>query len=96
MNGQRIKARAIILAPDSRHVVPKSWPAFGDRILTTGTLLDRIDLPPRMAMIGMAAIGIEIAQTLARRAVQLRTFQSIDTMGDIDDPAVLSVFRRLL
>ena len=38
VNGDEIEARAIILAPGSRPVVPGPWRTFGDRILTTDSL----------------------------------------------------------
>lgn len=66
VNGDEIEARAIILAPGSRPVMPGPWRAFEDRILTTDTLLEQKDLPRRIAVIGMGAIGVEIAQALAR------------------------------
>ncbi|MCI4677477.1 dihydrolipoyl dehydrogenase [Rhodoblastus acidophilus] len=96
VNGEEIEARAIILAPGSRPVVPKDWAAFGDRILTSDTLFEQEDLPRRIAVIGMGAIGVEIAQALARLGVEVAGFDAVDGLAGINDPEILASFRPLL
>jgi pyruvate/2-oxoglutarate dehydrogenase complex dihydrolipoamide dehydrogenase (E3) component len=49
VNGGSVEARAFILAPGSRPVLPEPWKAFGDRLLTTDTIFEQEDLPRRMA-----------------------------------------------
>mgnify|MGYP003672533366 FL=1 len=41
VNGDKIEARAIILAPGSRPVVPEPWRRFGDRILITDSIFQQ-------------------------------------------------------
>ena len=96
VNGKEIAARAIILAPGSRPIVPEPWRAFGARILTTDTLFEQTDLPRRIAVIGMGAIGIEMAQALARLGLDVAGFDSGDTIAGIDDAEVLAAFRPLI
>ncbi len=96
VNGTQIKARAIILAPGSRPIVPKAWAAFGDRILTTDSLFDQTDLPRRIAVIGMGAIGVEMAQALARLGITVAGFDAADGLAGIDDAQVLAAFHPLL
>ena len=96
VDGTEISARAIILAPGSRPIVPKPWLEFGDRILTTDTLFEQADLPPRIAVIGMGAIGVEMAQALARLGVTVAGFDAADGLAGIDDAAVLAAFQPLL
>ena len=96
VNGQEIEARAIILAPGSRPVVPAAWADFGDRILTTDSLFEQLDLPRRVAVIGMGAIGVEIAQALARLGLDVAGFDAVDGLAGIDDAQVLEAFRPLL
>jgi dihydrolipoamide dehydrogenase len=95
-NGGTITARAIILAPGSRPVVPGPWRAFGDRILTTDTLFEQADLPRRIAVIGMGAVGIEIAQALARLGLEVAGFDAVEALAGIDDAEVLAAFRPLI
>lgn len=96
VNGDVIESRAIILAPGSRPVVPKAWQAFGDRILTTDSLFEQRDLPRRMAVVGMGAIGIELAQALARLGLEVAGFDAVEELAGIDDTEVLSAFHALL
>jgi dihydrolipoamide dehydrogenase len=96
VNGDEITARAIILAPGSSPVVPDPWRAFGDRILTTDSLFEQDDLPRRMAVVGMGAIGVEIAQALARLGLEVAGFDMGETLAGIDDREVLETFRPLI
>ncbi|MFU8863617.1 MAG: dihydrolipoyl dehydrogenase [Rhodobacterales bacterium] len=96
VNGDKIEARAIILAPGSRPVVPGSWRRFGDRILTTDSLFEQADLPRRIAVIGMGAIGVEMAQALARLGLEVAGFDTGDALAGIDDQEVLAAFHPLI
>ncbi len=96
VNGEQIDARAIILAPGSRPIVPGAWSDFGDRILTTDSLFEQTDLPPRIAVIGMGAIGVEIAQALARLGLEVAGVDAAEGLAGIDDAQVLAAFHPLL
>ncbi len=96
VDGDEIEARAIILAPGSRPVVPAPWRDFGERLLTTDTLFDRQDLPRRIAVIGMGAVGIEMAQALARLGLEVAGFDAVEAIAGIDDPEVLASLRPLI
>ena len=96
VHGEEIEARAIILASGSRPVVPGAWAEFGDRILTTDSLFEQTDLPRRIAVIGMGAIGVEIAQALARLGLDVAGFDAAEGLAGIDDAQVLAAFRSLL
>ena len=96
VNGETVEARAIILAPGSSPVVPEPWSAFGDRILTTDTLFEQADLPRRIAVVGMGAVGVEIAQALARLGLDVAGFDAVEALAGIDDAEVLAAFRPLI
>ncbi len=96
VDGTRIEARAIILAPGSRPIVPEPWRAFGDRLLTSDTLFEQTDLPRRIAVIGLGAIGVELAQALSRLGLDVAGFDAAGTLAGIDDPAILATFRKLI
>ena len=96
VNGDEVEARAIILAPGSSPVMPGPWRDFGDRILTTDTLFEQSDLPRRIAVIGMGAIGVEIAQALARLGLEVAGFDALESLAGIDDAEVLAAFRPLI
>lgn len=83
-----IHAERIILATGASPIVPKPWRGFGDRILTSGTLFEQKNLPRRMAVIGLGAIGLELGQALARLGVSVVGFDRSYTIGGLQDPAV--------
>lgn len=94
--GQRIRARRIVLATGSQPIVPRPWRAFGDRILTTDTLFEQEDLPRRMAVIGLGAIGLEMGQALARLGIEVTGFDALDHIGGIADPVIAKAALELV
>lgn len=96
VNEDEVEARAIILAPGSRPIVPAAWRDFGDRILTTDTLFEQADTPQRIAVIGMGAIGMELAQALARLGVDVAGFDAAESIAGIDDRMVLDALHPLI
>ncbi len=91
-----IEARQIVLAPGSSPIIPKPWLAFSDLILTTDTLFEQQDLPRRIGVIGLGAIGVEIAQALARLGVEVHGFDGADQMAGISDGKVAETLHVLL
>jgi dihydrolipoamide dehydrogenase len=77
-------------------VVPAPWRALGGRLLTSDTLFEQETLPARMAVIGLGAIGVEIAQALSRLGVEVAGFDGAQTVAGLGDPAVSSVAIDLL
>lgn len=96
VEGREITARRIILAPGSRPIVPKAWNRFSDRILTTDTLFEQPDLPGRIAVVGLGAVGVEMAQTLSRLGIEVEGFDAIDGLAGLSDPDVTEAFGEAL
>jgi len=83
--------RSIIVATGSRPKVPQEWLAFGDRILTTDTLFEQPTLGPRVAVIGMGPIGVEISQALARLGLEVAAFTTAPELAGLSDAQVNDV-----
>ena len=81
-------AKSIILAPGSKPVLPPEWQALGQRILTSDTIFEQASLGPRIAVIGMGPIGIELAQALARLGVEVTGYATKELIGGLSDPAI--------
>ncbi|MCM5570100.1 dihydrolipoyl dehydrogenase [Burkholderiaceae bacterium FT117] len=94
--GREYRARSIVLATGSSPVVPKPWRELGDRILTTDTLFEQQSLPPRIAVVGLGAIGVEIAQALSRLGIQVSAFDAADRLAGLSDPEVEEALREAL
>ncbi|HEY0878412.1 MAG TPA: dihydrolipoyl dehydrogenase [Zeimonas sp.] len=88
VNGRRLQARRIIVATGSQPVVPAPWHALGERLLTTDTLFEREDLPERIAVVGIGAVGTEIAQALSRLGIEVTAFGSSERLAGLSDLAV--------
>ena len=88
IDGKTYATRSIIIATGSRPRVPDAWLAFGDRILTTDTLFEQPTLGPRVAVIGMGVIGVEIAQALARLGIEVAAFTTGNTLAGLKDPTL--------
>lgn len=91
VGGRTIEARQIILAPGSSPVIPKPWQAFGPHILTTDTLFEKKNLPRRIGVIGLGAIGVEMAQALAKLGIDVHGFDGSDRMAGISDKKIAGV-----
>jgi dihydrolipoamide dehydrogenase len=96
IDGTPYATRSIIIATGSRPRVPDVWLAFGDRILTTDTLFEQPTLGPRVAVIGMGVIGVEIAQALARLGIEVAAFTTSPHLAGLKDPALNAEMAALL
>lgn len=88
VDGQRVQARAFIVATGSRPVVPPALAALGERLLTTDTLFDLERLPRSVGIVGLGAIGLEMGLALSRLGVRVVAGDLLDTVAGIVDPAV--------
>src|SRR5690606_16411021 len=94
MAGERvIEAKRIVLAPGSSPIVPTPWRAFGDRILTSDTLFEETDLPRRIGVVGLGALGVGIAQALARLGLEVHGFDGRNRVAGISDDRIADVAR---
>lgn len=89
VNGEKIRARNIILAPGSTPVLPAPWARFSSHIITSDTLFEMDDLPESLAVIGLGAIGLEMAQAMSRLGVRVEGFDAAPVIAGISDPTVL-------
>lgn len=96
VDGECIRARCVIIATGSRPMVPQSWQAFSDRILTTDTLFEQETLPDAITVIGLGVVGVEIGQALARLGLQVTGVTQSKHVGGITDPEVDGYVQRLL
>ncbi|TVQ48696.1 MAG: dihydrolipoyl dehydrogenase [Gammaproteobacteria bacterium] len=84
-----VHARRIVLAPGSRPIIPGPWRALAaSRLLTTDTLFEQRDLPERMAVLGAGAIGLELAQALARLGIEIHVFDLAPALPAVVDPVI--------
>lgn len=96
VGGRELHARSLVIATGSRPVLPPAWAALGERVFTTDTLFERTDLPRRIGLVGLGAIGIEMAQALARLGLEVTAFARSERLAGLRDPAINNTLRALL
>lgn len=96
VNGHEFIAKRIIIATGSQPVLPGPWRVLGERIVTTDNFFELKDLPAKMAVIGLGAIGVEMAQALSRLGVEVHAFSKNDTIAGVTDPVVAKTARNTL
>jgi len=96
VNDQKITAEIIIIATGSRPLIPKPWLEFSDRLLTSDTVFEQQDLPERIGVIGLGAIGVELAQALAYLGVNIKGVSLDEHVAGISDPVVNDYAVKLL
>ncbi|HZK19987.1 MAG TPA: dihydrolipoyl dehydrogenase [Treponemataceae bacterium] len=96
VDGQHIEAEHIIIATGASPFVPKPWHVFGNRILTSQTIFEQKDLPKRIAVIGLGAIGLEIGQALSRLGIEITGFNLDETIGGLTDTDVNASLTKII
>lgn len=83
-----VTADAVIVATGTQPVVPGPWQALGERVITSDSLFEQRDLPRRIAVVGLGAIGTEIGQALAMLGLAVEGFAPRPVLAGLDDEAV--------
>lgn len=90
VNGVKIRTKRLIIATGSKAVVPGPWRDLGDSMLTSDSIFEMEDLPENLAVVGLGAIGLELAQAMSRLGVKVTGFDALHTLGGITDPDIAS------
>ncbi len=97
VNEQLITAKKIIIATGSRPMVPADWDQIGsEKLLTTNTLFEQKNLKPKMAVIGLGAIGIEMAQAISRLGIEVSAFGAESLLAGLTDKKVSDALKQAL
>ena len=96
VNGERITTRHIIIASGARARVP-NIPGLGDLdYLTSDTLWDIRDLPPRLMVLGAGPIGCELAQAMASLGAKVTLVTHADRIMPREDEDASSLVHSKL
>ncbi|WP_299819600.1 dihydrolipoyl dehydrogenase [uncultured Jannaschia sp.] len=94
--GDTVDARAVVIAAGAFPMVPGPFQALGDLVLTNRTVFELETLPGSLAVIGGGAIGLELAQAMARLGVRTSLFDHAETLGGSRDAAVQGALAEVL
>lgn len=100
VEGERIEARAVVIATGSSPFVPSIFDALGDRLVVNDDVFAWTELPRSVAVFGSGLIGLELGQALARLGVRVHVFGRGGNIASLTDPVVrasaLAAFREEL
>ena len=88
IEGRRVEADSIVLATGSSPVVPGPWWNIPG-VITSDSVFEMEYLPSSMAVVGLGAVGLELAQAFARLGVDVHGYDSSETVGGIADDDIL-------
>ncbi|MCK9516461.1 MAG: dihydrolipoyl dehydrogenase [Ottowia sp.] len=96
VGAERITAERTIIATGSRPIVPDAWKTLGPRVLTSDDVFEQEDLGPRVAVVGLGAVGTELGQALALLGLQVTGLTQGETVAGLTDPAVSNALLEAL
>jgi len=94
-SGERIRAKAVIVATGSAPALPDPFRDLGDLALTNSDVFELEDLPRSLAVIGAGPIGLELAQAFARLGVRVEMFDKGTHLAKLPEETSMHL-RRLL
>lgn len=90
-----LRFRAAIVATGSSPAVPEPLRDLGDRLLTSDTVFEIPDLPDSLAVLGGGAVGLELAQAMARLGVAVTLFDPGTHLASLRDDGLAETARQL-
>ena len=83
-----IRAASVVIATGSRPVVPAWLEPVKDRMVTTDEFFELESLPPRVGVLGLGAIGLEMGLAMSRLGVTVFGVDLAPVVAGISDPDV--------
>lgn len=84
--GERIKAKKIIIATGSRPSIPKQLIDFKSYLISTDEIFEQVDLPENIAVIGLGVIGLELGQAMKRLGLKVTMIGRRKVFAGLTDP----------
>lgn len=88
VEGRRVEADNIVIATGSMPVVPEPWRGIPG-VITSDGVFELEDLPSSLAVVGLGAVGLELAQAFSRLGVDVSAFDASETIAGIADDDIL-------
>jgi dihydrolipoamide dehydrogenase len=96
VNGERIEAKAVVIATGSRPRIPPGWrERLGHKLIVNDDVFDWDDLPRSLAVVGAGVIGLELALALHKLGVRVRLFARSARVGPLTDPELQALAQGL-
>ncbi|RZL72959.1 MAG: dihydrolipoyl dehydrogenase, partial [Sphingomonas sp.] len=80
----------------SSPAIPEMFDGVRDRVLTNESIFELADLPGSIGVLGAGALGLELAQAMARLGVDTTVFDTGETIGGLKDRHVAEAYHAIL
>lgn len=94
VNGEKLTARAFVIATGSRPAIPPIEGLESVGYLTNEEVFTRSQLPKSLAIIGAGPVGCELGQAFHRLGCKVTMFSSRDQIMPKEDPEVAAIVAR--
>lgn len=88
--------KATVIATGSKPFIPEKYSKYHNDIITSDTLFERRDLPKRIAVIGLGAVGLEMSQAFAELNIDITAITMNDRIGVVSDPKINETIKKAL
>lgn len=88
--------RATVIATGSQPHMPEKYAKFRQYLITTDTLFERKDLPKRLAVVGLGAVGLEMSQAFAGLKIDVTAISLEEKIGVVSDPKINDTIKKAL
>jgi dihydrolipoamide dehydrogenase len=95
-DGREVHAKSVVIATGSSPAIPEMFDAVRDRVLTNESIFELQDLPKSLGVVGAGALGLELAQAMARLGVETVVFDMGETVGGLKDRHVAEAYHAIL
>jgi len=95
-DGSEVHAKSVVIATGSSPAIPEMFDAVRDRVLTNESIFELQDLPKSLGVVGAGALGLELAQAMARLGVETMVFDMGETVGGLKDRHVAKAYHAIL
>jgi dihydrolipoamide dehydrogenase len=95
-DGREVHAKSVVIATGSSPAIPEMFGAVRDRVLTNESVFELKDLPKSLGVVGAGALGLELAQAMARLGVDTMVFDTGETIGGLKDRHVAEAYHAIL
>jgi pyruvate/2-oxoglutarate dehydrogenase complex dihydrolipoamide dehydrogenase (E3) component len=92
--GRTLSTRAIVIAAGARPLVPPIPGIENARVVTSDTVWQLRELPPRLVVLGGGPIGCELAQAFARFGSHVTQVEMLPRILSREDPEVSQLVRE--
>ena len=95
-DGREVHAKSVVIATGSSPAIPEMFDAVRDRVLTNESIFELENLPRSIGVVGAGALGLELAQAMARLGVDTMVFDTGETIGGLKDHHVAEAYHEIL